>query len=440
MIRQIRIFGKDFAAVIGLMLIAAVVGGYILSQQRLRFPFVEETPIQLKAEFTTAQAVTPGQGQTVRVSGVRIGDISKVDLRDGVAVVTMDIDREFDELVRTDAKALLRPKTGLKDMFVELQPGSRSAPVAREGFTIPVANTLPDVNPDEVFAALDADTRDYLRLLVDGAGEGLEGRGDDLADVFRRFEPTHRHLAKVTSLVAQRERHLRRLVTSLKDLGGELAGKDDELAELVASSATVFRAFASEQASITSAVDRLPGTLRTTTSTLGKVERLADVLGPAVTDLRPAVRELDDANRALRPLAQEAAPILRTRVRPFAREARPVVRTLRAPSERLAGATPDLTRAFTALNALLNLAGYNQDGREGPDDADRDEGYLFWLAWLQHAGNSLFSSGDANGPMRPVSLGGTCRSIVQVADTEPVLGMFLAPVLTDPTLCGKVLG
>lgn len=440
MIRQIRIFGKDFAAVIGLMLIAAVVGGYILSQQRLRFPFVEETPVQLKAEFTTAQAVTPGQGQTVRVSGVRIGDISKVDLRDGVAVVTMDIDREFDELVRTDAKALLRPKTGLKDMFVELQPGSPSAPVAKEGFTIPVANTLPDVNPDEVFAALDADTRDYLRLLVDGAGEGLRGRGDDLADVFRRFEPTHRDLAKVTSLVAQRERHLRRLITSLKDLGGELAGKDDELAELVASSATVFRAFASEQASITSAVDRLPGALRTTTSTLGKVERLAGVLGPAVADLRPAVRELDDANRALRPFAQEAAPILRTRVRPFAREARPVVRTLRAPSERLAGTTPDLTRAFTALNALLNLAAYNQDGREGPDDADRDEGYLFWAAWLQHAGNSLFSSGDANGPLRPVSLGGTCRSIVQVADTEPVLGMFLAPVLTDPTLCGKVLG
>ena len=64
------------------------------------------------------------------------------------------------------------------------------------GWTLPVGNTLPDVNPDEILASLDADTRDYLTLLVDGAGQGLKGRGDDLREVFRRFEPTHRDLAE----------------------------------------------------------------------------------------------------------------------------------------------------------------------------------------------------------------------------------------------------
>jgi len=431
---------KNFAAVIGLILIAGAVGGYILSQQRMRFPFIEDTPFQLKAEFNTAQAVTPGQGQTVRVSGVRIGDISKVELRNGVAVVTMDLDTKFDEIVHTDAKALLRPKTGLKDMFVELTPGSRSAPIAKEHWTIPVANTLPDVNPDEIFASLDADTRDYLRLLVSGAGKGLEGRGADLREVFRRFEPTHRDIAKVTSLVAQREQHLRRLIHSLGELNGELASKDDDLAQLVDSSANVFRAFASEQANVTEAVERLPGTLKQTTSTLGKVEKLANVLGPAVTDLRPAVRKLDGANRAITPFVKEAAPILRTRIRPFVRTARPVIKTLKAPARRVADATPDLTRSFAALNSLLNLVGYNSGGREGPDVAARDEGYLYWAAWLQHVGNALFSSGDANGPFRPVSVGGTCGSLAQIADSEPQLGMVLAPVLADPTVCKEVLG
>jgi len=438
--RAIRKYARDFAAVLGLMVIAAGVGGYILSKQRLRFPFVEDAPYVLHAEFSTAQAVTPGQGQTVRVSGVRIGDISKVELRDGVARVRMDIDQEFKDVVRTDAKALLRPKTGLKDMFIELTPGSKSAPVAEEGWTLPVANTLPDVNPDEIFSALDADTRDYLQLLVGGAGKGLRGRSDDLREVFRRFEPTHRDLAKVTGLVAQRQRNLRRLIHSLGELNGELADKDDELAELVSSSAQVFRAFASEQTGITEAVGRLPGTLKQTTSTLGKVERLADVLGPAVTDLRPAVRRLDEANRAITPFVKEAAPLLRTQVRPFVRAARPVVGTLDVPAKRLAATTPDLTRSFTALNALLNLAGYNQNGKEGPDVASRDEGYLFWAAWLQHIGNSLFSTGDANGPFRPVSLGGTCGTVAQVANTEPLLGMVLAPVLADPTVCKDILG
>ncbi|MTD46597.1 MCE family protein [Conexibacter sp. W3-3-2] len=438
--RAIRKSFKDFAAVIGLMVIAAVVGGYILSQQRLRFPLVEDAPFTLKAEFSTAQAVTPGQGQTVRVSGVRIGDIGKVELRDGVAVVSMDIDQQYREVVHTDAKALLRPKTGLKDMFIELDPGSRSAPVAREGWTMPVANTLPDVNPDEIFAALDADTRDYLTLLVDGAGKGLADRGDDLREVFRRFEPTHRDLAKVTGLVAQRDEHLRRLVNRLARLNGALADKDDELTRLVSSSASVLRAFSSEQAGITQAVGRLPGTLRQTTATLGKVQRLADTLGPATNALRPAVRRLDDANRAVTPFVTEAAPLLRTRVRPFVRAARPTVADLAVPARRLAETTPDLTRAFTALNALLNLAAYNQNGKEGPGVKDRDEGYLFWAAWLQHVGNALFSTGDANGPFRPVSVGGSCGTISQVANSTPLLGMVLAPVLADPTVCKGVLG
>ena len=170
----------DFVAIIGLAVVALAVAGYTLVHQRVRFPIIQSSPYKLKAEFSTAQAVTPGQGQTVRVSGVRIGDITKVDLSEGRAIVTMDVDPEYKGLVHTDASALLRPKTGLKDMFIELNPGSKSAPLAKAGWTIPVKNTLPDVNPDEVYSLLDADTRDYLRLLISGAGEGLHNRGGDL--------------------------------------------------------------------------------------------------------------------------------------------------------------------------------------------------------------------------------------------------------------------
>ena len=202
MMTAIRKRAGDFAAIMVLFIIAVGVGGYILAHQRVRFPFIQEKPFELKAAFSTAQAVTPGQGQTVRMAGVRLGDISKVKLDNGRAIVTMDLDPEYDDLVHTDATALLRPKTGLKDMFIEIDPGSSSAPLAKEGWTLPVQNTLPDINPDEVFSALDADTRDYLKLLVNGAGKGLDKRGSDLQEVFARFEPTYRDIAKVTSQVA----------------------------------------------------------------------------------------------------------------------------------------------------------------------------------------------------------------------------------------------
>jgi len=433
--RAIAKHAGHFAAVIGLALIAALVGGYILSNQRLRFPWQGRT-FDLQAAFSTAQAVTPGQGQTVRVSGVRVGDITKVGLKDGRAVVTMSLDPQYKDLVHTDATALLRPKTGLKDMFIELDPGTDRAPLAKRGWTLPVGNTLPDVNPDEILASLDSDTRDYLTLLVDGAGQGLKGRGDDLREVFRRFEPTHRDLARVNGLVAERHHNLRRLVHSLADLNDELARKSDDLAALVDSSSAVFRAFASEQSNVTQAVGDLPGALQQTTDTLGRVQRFAEVLRPAAVDLQPALKALNRANGAVQPFAKEAAPIVQKQIRPFVRDARPVVQSANAPASELAASTPDLTRTFTVLNHLFNLAGYNPNGRESPSKDGREEGYLFWLAWLQHNGAALFSTSDANGPFRPVTLGGTCGVFKSIASENPPLNQALLPALTDPKICG----
>jgi len=152
--RAIAKHAGHFGAVIGLVAVAALVGGYILHNQRMRFPWEGRT-FQLQAAFSTAQAVTPGQGQTVRVSGVRIGDVSGVTLSEGRAIVTMDVDSQYKGLVHTDATALLRPKTGLKDMFIELNPGTKSAPVAKPGYTIPVRNTLPDINAEGAYLRTD---------------------------------------------------------------------------------------------------------------------------------------------------------------------------------------------------------------------------------------------------------------------------------------------
>jgi phospholipid/cholesterol/gamma-HCH transport system substrate-binding protein len=433
--RAISKHAGHFAAVLGLALVAALVGGYILSNQRLRFPW-EGKPFELQAAFSTAQAVTPGQGQTVRVSGVRVGDITKVGLKGGRAVVTMQLDPQYKDLVHTDATALLRPKTGLKDMFIELDPGTDRAPLAKAGWTLPVGNTLPDVNPDEILASLDSDTRDYLTLLVDGAGRGLKGRGDDLREVFRRFEPTHRDLARVNKQVALRHKNLRRLVHSLGDLNDELAHKSDDLAALVDSSSAVFRAFASEQADVTRSVGDLPGALQQTTDTLGRVRRFAEALRPAAVHLQPPLRALNRANAAVQPFAKEAAPIVQKQIRPFVRDARPVVRSANEPARELAAATPDLTRTFTVLNHLFNLVGYNPNGREDPSKDTREEGYLFWIAWLQHNGAAVFSTSDANGPFRAVTLGGTCGVLKSITSENPPLNQTLLPALTDPRICG----
>ena len=428
---------KEFVALIALAVVAGTVAFYILSNERFRFPW-EPAPLHLNAALSTAQAVTPGQGQTVVVSGVRIGDIGDVKLRDGKAVVEMVIDPEYKGMVREDAQALLRPRTGLKDMFIELQPGSDDSPAAKAGYTIPISATAPDVNPDEILAELDADTRDYLKLLIGDAGRGLDGRGVDLREILRRFEPTHRDIARVSTAVAQRRENLRHLITSLNTLNGELASRSDDLAGLVDSSAAVMHSFASEDTNIAAAVGELPGALRQTTDTMTRVQRYATLLGPTAEKLRPAARALAPANEAVQPLAREATPLLRNDIRPFVREARPVARDLRPAAANLAQATPALTKTFASLNTFLNLAAYNPGGREGPGNAARQEGYLFWAAWLQHMATQLFSNSDANGVFRPVTVAAPCATIEQLVHEEPELEFLtmITPILTDSEACG----
>ncbi|WP_354702140.1 hypothetical protein DSM112329_02493 [Paraconexibacter sp. AEG42_29] len=433
---------RDVFALIGLIVVSLLVGGYILGQQRLRFPFIEDTPVRMSAELSTAQAVTPGQGQTIRVSGVRIGDIGKVELRDGRAFVELVIDREYEDLIRTDATALLRPKTGLKDMFLDVNPGSEEAPQAKGGFTIPVRNTLPDVNPDEILAGLDHDVRGHVAQLLKGASTGLDGRGADLRSVLKRFEPTHRSLARVAGTVKARRVELRRLVSSLADVNTELARRDDDLAEVIGESSKVFRTLASTQDGIAASIRALPTALRSTRTALTEADRLAVVLKPASERLLPVPDALKRANDSLAPLARQATPQLRSDIRPFVRAARPVAADLRPASRDLAAAEPGLTRSLKVVNNLVNMLAYNPGGREGPDKAGRNEGYLFFLAWLGHQSLNLFSQSDAHGVFRPIVLSAPCQLLAQAAKTSPLESVILgvSGVLENTAACGEASG
>ena len=425
-------------AILGLLVISLVVGLYIVQNQRLRIPLLDEEPVRMKVELQNANAVTPGQGQTVQVAGVQIGRISSVDLEEGLAIVGVEIEPDYADLIRTDAKALLRPRTGLKDMYIQIFPQPEStAPLAEEGFTIPVANTLTDVDLHEILGELDDRTQDYLRLFAHGAGTGLKDNGTELAEVFERFAPTMRDLARVNRAVAQERTQLRRLITSLASLNGKLAEKPEDLTQLVDAGAATFGAFASEDDDLRATVAELPSTLQQATRTLRDLQPFARELRPATRELIPVFEALEEANRRVPPFAREAAPILRERIRPFVRSARPLVRDLRPAARSLSASFPDVRRSGKVLNRFFNMLAFNPRGREGPAQPGREEGFLFWLGWLTHQTVYLQNVADANGPLRPVFLTGTCGTLTSIALGEPALefGLNLSPILA--TACGN---
>jgi phospholipid/cholesterol/gamma-HCH transport system substrate-binding protein len=436
--RAIKAHLRDFLVVLGLVVLAVAIGGYILSQQRFRFPLIEDEPKRVEIELDNAQSVQPGQGQTVRVAGVEVGQISGVEIEDGNAVVEIEIDQEFEDVIREDATALLRPRTGLKDMLIDVDPGQGE--VLGAGERVTVGNTLPDVNPDEIYSTLDADTRDYLRLLVSGAGKGLRGHGDDLAETLKRLEPLHRDVARVAQAGARRRDALRRLINRYSLLMRALARHPAALRRLVSASQGVFDALAGEQSNISAAVARLPGTLRQTERTLGRVDTLAQVLRPTLGSLRPPFRQLATTNAALRPFLSETTPIVRDQIRPFARAAGPYVDDLEPAARDLAQASPDLTDAVEELNRFFNIGAYNPGGAEPPrvegGNDVRQEGFLYWLAWTANNGVSLFSTADAQGVYRRLTICGLSPGILGGVQLGPLVRQIAAEqpeILADMT-------
>jgi phospholipid/cholesterol/gamma-HCH transport system substrate-binding protein len=430
MTSAIRKYLPQFVAVTVLLVIALVTTYVILQEQRLRIPVLEERPFELKAEISTAQAVEPGQGQTIRVAGVRIGDVADVELDDGIAVVTFAIDREYLPIYR-DATVLMRPQTGLKDMFFELDPGTRAAGEYEEGETIAAANTLPDINLDEVLAALDSDSRAYLRVLAVGLGGGLDGRERELGRALGALGPIASDLERVNGALAARDRELAALVHNLNLLTGTVGRREDDLAELVTASDAALGAVAAEAPDLRRLTARLPGTLATARGALVDAEPLARRLGPTLDELRPFARRLDDVAAATERLADEATPPIRDRLRPLARAARPVVPKLRTAAIRYGKAAPRLTVIGERVNRLGNMAAYNPRGAEPPGTEGRDEGYLYWLGWFAHNSNSVFTGQDAHGVYRRLYLTGSCQNLFGFLEslspaTSPIVGGLIS--------------
>jgi phospholipid/cholesterol/gamma-HCH transport system substrate-binding protein len=415
---------RDFLAVLGLIVVALIVAVVILGNQRFTLPagvpLVGSDFREVEAELETAQAVTPGQGQTVNIAGVEVGQISSVRLEDGKAIVGMKIEPEHATIYR-DATILLRPKTGLKDMVAELTPGTRAAGELEDGQRIPASQTMPDVNLDEILASLDADTRDYLRILLGDGGRALRGNGRELAQAIRRIEPTAHYARRVNEQLAERRQNIKRVIHDFSLLMEELGSKDDQVAEFVENSNAVFASLADQDANIRATVRELPSALDATQKALASADAMATELGPTLEGLRPAARALAPALRETRPFLTETTPIIRDQLRPFSRAALPTVRELRPAMRDLAAATPNLTRTFRVLNALVNTLAYNPPGRTR-------EGYLFWASWANHVGATVFATQDAHGPIRHglVVLSCSTAQLLQVvADANPSLGTLV---------------
>lgn len=426
MSRALREHSRDVLAIIGLVLAGLFAVTVILVNQRASLPswvpVIGSNKFELKAEFSSAQAVTPGQGQAVDIAGIKVGEISGVTLEDGHAVVSMNVDNKYAPLIHQDSSLLLRPKTGLNDMVVEVDPGTSSSPEVKEGSTVPLASTQPQVNPDDILASLDADTQQFLKLLLANGAEALDpatGRDVALSNALRRLEPFARDISQISGALAVRRANIANAIHNFQLVSTELGNKDQDLTSFVDSSDAVLASFAREQASIRGALQELPGTLQEAKGALTNADAFAVQAAPALKKLIPGAKATGPALRALRPFFQQTAGPIQTQIRPFTTQVRSPVTHIAQASFGLGRSVPGLRLGFTQLNQGLNALGYNPPGAQ--------EGYLFYVPWLNHNLNSTYLLQDAYGPIRRGLVLESCSTAV-VADgtllSEPYLRLL----------------
>jgi phospholipid/cholesterol/gamma-HCH transport system substrate-binding protein len=285
------------------------------------FGFTKTNPFANPYEF---QAVFHNAGNIkanspVRIAGVEVGKVKRVEpVTQGRAAarVTMEIDDEGLP-IRSDAELKVRPRIFLEgNFFVDLEPGSPSAPELEEGGTIGVTQTAAPVQIGDVLTALQRDTREDLQVFLREYSEGLaRGGAEGFAESIRWWEPAYRNgaLANDAALGQDRDSDLQRVLSGQRDTFAALVEDERALKDLITSFNVTAGALAREDDALAASVPALRDTLRTAQPALASLNTALPSLRALARDALPGVRSSDETLDAALPFIGQARLLMSER-------------------------------------------------------------------------------------------------------------------------------
>ncbi len=312
------------AAIAVLFIVIFTVGPYLAFTGHVPF-----TGYGYTLDATFANGANISTNSPVRIAGVDVGKVIETSRDGNATTVTFTVEGKG-RPVHDDAFAQIRPRIFLEgNFFVDLDPGSPSAPELDSEATIPIGHTSTAVQLDEIFSALQSPVRADLSRLLESYGEALtrepsaaedatqlpEVKGktgaEALNGAFRYGGPAGRYSAQVTNaLLGTSPRDLSRLVASAGRTFAALANREADLQGLIVNFDTFTGALAAQSANLSATVHRAAPTLRTARRSLVSLNRTLPPLRAYAIELRPAVAELPALIAAGEPWLRQAYPLL----------------------------------------------------------------------------------------------------------------------------------
>jgi phospholipid/cholesterol/gamma-HCH transport system substrate-binding protein len=338
----------------------------------------------VRAIFDNASTIV--QGEDVKIAGVPVGVISDMDVTDEEqAAVTLRIDDENFTPWKADASCTIRAQGLIGEKFLECEPGSTDAPALRrieegdgEGERLlPVENTSSPVDLDLINNVMRLPYRERLSLLLDELGTALAGRGEELNEVIHRANPALRETDEVLAILAAQNRELARLARNSDEVLGPLAREKEAFADFVVQANETGEATAERRDDIARGIELLPEFLAELEPLMADLEGFADQGIPLLRDLgdaAPALGRMIQSQGTLADASREALPSLGDaleRGRPALLRSQPLIKDLARLGKQLAPTSVDLddllrsldqTGGLERLNELLYYSGLSVNG------------------------------------------------------------------------------
>jgi phospholipid/cholesterol/gamma-HCH transport system substrate-binding protein len=266
---------------------------------------------EVSADFQSASNLV--KGNLVDVGGRQVGKVTDISLEpNGLARVKFTVDGDFSPLHEgTKATIRVNSLSGIANRYISLQLGPSDADPIHKGGTIPAGQTQSAVDLDQLFNTLDPKTRKGLQDVIRGSAAQLNGKGNQANESLKYLAPALSTTSQLTAELAGDQVEFQRFVTDTSGLVTTIAGRSNDLTDLVSNANATTRAIGDENTSLSQALAVLPATLQNGTKTFAGLRATLDDLDVLVNESKPATKRLAEFLSRLRPLIRDANPTIK---------------------------------------------------------------------------------------------------------------------------------
>jgi phospholipid/cholesterol/gamma-HCH transport system substrate-binding protein len=401
-----------------IFLLIFTVGPYLAFTKHIPF-----TGYGYQVNATFSNAVNIATKSPVRIAGVDVGKVVATE-RDGNATTVTFTVEDVGRPIHSDAYAQIRPRIFLEgNFFIDLDPGSPSAPELESEGTIPISHTATSAQIDEVLTVLQSPVRADLARLLHGFGTGLTHKptaaedatqlpevhgksgAEGLNGAFLYGGPAGRYSAQVTNaFLGTTPGDLSRMIANTGRAFGAFAHNEADLQNLIVNFDIFMSALANQSENLSATIERFAPALKASRTSLVSLNRTLPPLRAYAIELTPSIAELPGLIAASKPWIKQARPLL------SGKEGGGSARLLREATPGLAGAAqegksnvlPQLNRISLCTTQVLSPTFdetiNDQFSTGGPNYRE----FLYWL--VNFAGQS--QNFDGNGPYFNIQPGG----------------------------------